>query len=85
MGARNPTPKGRQESGKKQNLIDCWRIPIAFVDGGSEIAADPDGRSLARPVLIADEWRRSDPRDKDGVLAVEGSHRQAAAVACAER
>ena len=32
--------------------------------------ADPDGRSLAHPVLIADEWRRSDPRDKDGVLAV---------------
>jgi hypothetical protein len=35
--------------------------------------ADPDGRSLAHPVLIADDWRRSDPRDKDGVLAVGGA------------
>ena len=35
--------------------------------------ADPDGRSLAHPVLIADDWRRSDPRDKDGVFAVEGA------------
>jgi hypothetical protein len=34
---------------------------------------DPDGRSLAHPVLIADEWRPSVPRDKDGVLAVVGS------------
>jgi hypothetical protein len=32
--------------------------------------ADPDGRSLAHPVLIVDDWRQSDPRDKDGVLAV---------------
>ena len=35
--------------------------------------ADPDGRSLAHPVLIADDWRQSDPRDKDGGLAVEGA------------
>ena len=35
--------------------------------------ADPDGRSLAHPVLIVDDWRRSDPRDKDGGRAVEGA------------
>ena len=35
--------------------------------------ADPDGRFLAHPVLISDNWRQSDPRDKDGVLAVEGA------------
>ena len=34
---------------------------------------DPDGRSLAHPVLIADDWRRSESRDKDGVRAVEGA------------
>src|SRR4249920_3346705 len=32
---------------------------------------DPDGRLLAHPVLIADEWRQSEPRGKDGALAVE--------------
>jgi hypothetical protein len=32
------------------------------------------GRALvAHPVLIADDWRQSDPRDKDGGLAVEGA------------
>jgi hypothetical protein len=34
---------------------------------------DPDGRSLAHPVLISDDWRQSDPRDKDGGRAVEGA------------
>jgi hypothetical protein len=31
---------------------------------------DPDGRSLAHPVLIADDWRRSELQDKDGARAV---------------
>ena len=31
----------------------------------------PDGRSLAHPVLIADDWRRSERRDRDGAHAVE--------------
>src|SRR6266851_9509972 len=35
--------------------------------------ADPDGRSLAHPVLIADDWRRSESRDMDGVRAVAGA------------
>ena len=34
---------------------------------------DPDGRSLAHPVLIADDWRQSESRGKDGVLAAEGA------------
>ena len=34
---------------------------------------DPDGHLLVHPVLISDDWRQSDPRDKDGVLAVEGA------------
>jgi hypothetical protein len=32
---------------------------------------EPDGRSLAHPVLISDEWRRSEHRERDGALAVE--------------
>src|SRR5258708_25334606 len=32
---------------------------------------DPDGRSLAHPVLIADDWRQSEPRDKDGAVGVQ--------------
>ena len=32
---------------------------------------DPDERSLAHPVLISDEWRRSVHREKDGACAVE--------------
>ena len=32
--------------------------------------ADPDGRLLAHPVLIVDDWRQSEPQDKDGVCAV---------------
>jgi hypothetical protein len=32
---------------------------------------DPDGRLLAHPVLIADDWRQSEPRGKDGARAVE--------------
>ena len=28
-------------------------------------ATTRNGRSLAHPVLIADDWRRSDPRDKE--------------------
>jgi hypothetical protein len=32
--------------------------------------ADPDGRSLAHPVLIADDWRQSERRDRDGGHAV---------------
>ena len=35
--------------------------------------SDPDGRLLAHPVLISDDWRQSDLRDKDGVRAVEGA------------
>jgi hypothetical protein len=35
--------------------------------------ADPDGRSLAHPVLIADDGRRCESRDKDGGRAVEGA------------
>jgi hypothetical protein len=27
--------------------------------------ADPDGRFLAHPVLIADDWRQSERRDRD--------------------
>jgi len=34
---------------------------------------DPDGRSLAHPVLIADDWRRSERQERDGALAVEES------------
>ena len=34
---------------------------------------DPDGRSLAHPVLIADDWRQSDLQGKDGALAVAGA------------
>ena len=34
---------------------------------------DPDGRSLAHPVLISDEWRRSERQERDGALAVEES------------
>jgi len=34
---------------------------------------DPDGRSLAHPVLIADDWRQSESRGEDGVLAAEGA------------
>jgi len=33
--------------------------------------SDPDGRSLAHPVLISDEWRRSERRGRDGARAVE--------------
>ncbi len=32
---------------------------------------DPDGRSLAHPVLISDEWRRSERQEMDEGLAVE--------------
>ena len=32
---------------------------------------DPDGRSLAHPVLISDDWRRSELQDRDGARAVE--------------
>jgi hypothetical protein len=38
--------------------------------------SDPDGRLLAHPVLISDDWRQSDLRDKDGVRAVEGASGQ---------
>ena len=31
---------------------------------------DPDGRSLAHPVLISDEWRQSEHRGKDGAQPV---------------
>src|SRR6267378_5693448 len=34
---------------------------------------DPDGRFLAHPVLISDEWRRSERQERDGALAVEES------------
>src|ERR1039458_9554861 len=34
---------------------------------------DPDGRSLAHPVLISDNWRRSERQERDGALAVEGA------------
>jgi hypothetical protein len=37
---------------------------------------DPDGRLLAHPVLISDDWRRSDPRDKDGVRVDVGASGQ---------
>ena len=37
---------------------------------------DPDGRSLAHSVLIADDWRQSEPQDKDGLLAVEEASAQ---------
>jgi hypothetical protein len=33
----------------------------------------PDGRLLAHPVLIADDWRQSGPRDKGGVHAGRGA------------
>ena len=32
---------------------------------------DPDGRLLAHPVLIADDWRQSELRERDGACAVE--------------
>jgi len=32
---------------------------------------DPDERSLAHPVLIADRWQRSERRERDGALVVE--------------
>ena len=32
---------------------------------------DPDERSSAHPVLITDEWRRSERQERDGALAVE--------------
>ena len=32
---------------------------------------DPDGRSLAHPVLISDGWRRSVHQERDGAHAVE--------------
>jgi hypothetical protein len=32
---------------------------------------DPDGRSLAHPVLISDDWRQTDQRDRDGAHAVK--------------
>ena len=38
--------------------------------------ADPDGRLLAHPVLIVDDWRQSEPRDKGGVFAVYGASGQ---------
>jgi hypothetical protein len=31
---------------------------------------DPDGRLLTHPVLISDDWRQSDQRDRDGARAV---------------
>src|SRR3984893_16883384 len=34
---------------------------------------DPDGRLLAHPVLISDEWRRSERQERDGALAGEES------------
>ena len=34
---------------------------------------DPDGRSLAHPVLISDEWRRSERQERDGAHAVAGA------------
>src|ERR1700686_2199870 len=34
---------------------------------------DPDGRSLAHPVLISDEWRRSERQERDGAHTVEGA------------
>ena len=33
---------------------------------------DPDGRLLAHPVLIADDWRQSERQDKDGGRADPG-------------
>src|SRR6266851_9984967 len=36
---------------------------------------DPDGRSLAHPVLISDEWRQSEHRGKDWSTAGWGSQR----------
>src|SRR3984893_5557804 len=59
------------------------RCLVLNPDGPTEIAvgtiiadrprADPDGRSLAHPVLISDDWRQSDRQGKDGALAVEGA------------
>src|SRR6476661_8228541 len=40
---------------------DHWRDPPR---------TDPDGRTLGHPVLIADDWRRSELRGKDGADAV---------------
>jgi len=39
----------------------CWLPP----------GTDPDERSLAHPVLISDEWRRSERQERDGAHAVE--------------
>jgi hypothetical protein len=63
VGARNPTPKGRQESGKQQNLIDCWQIPIAFVDGGSEIAVERGGSFPGTPYNLEPEYLSKAPQD----------------------
>ncbi len=35
--------------------------------------ADPYERSLAHTALISDDWRRSDPRDRDEAHEVEGA------------
>src|SRR5205807_8650087 len=57
--------------------VGCRPEPRKEIDPGRDITVrdtprtDPDGRSLAHPVLISDDWRQSEPRDRDGAHAVE--------------
>ncbi len=55
----------------------CFNRGRMIGDPGRDITVrdtprtDPDGRSLAHPVLISDEWRRSVHQERDGAHAVE--------------
>ncbi len=44
--------------------------PVRLLDVPGTPRTDPDGRSLAHPVLISDEWRQSEHRGKDGAQPV---------------
>jgi hypothetical protein len=50
-------------------------LPVNEIGVGIAIArnpsSDPDGRSLAHPVLISDDRRQNELRGKDGAHAVE--------------
>src|SRR5205807_5306787 len=57
--------------------VGCRPEPRKEIDPGRDITVrdtprtDPDGRSLAHPVLIADDWRRRVHQERGGAHAVE--------------
>src|ERR1700730_14835520 len=47
--------------------------PVRLLDLLIAPRTDRDGRLLAHPVLISDDWRQSERQERDGALAVEES------------